>query len=118
MAKSPDHIYFVRRDQGEWNHVSKEEWVRAERAAGFVNTMGHPNEPGTHSFSNGLIEGRIVDIHYFKPDDYDWDPKYRDAVAPVVEAAKTWYDPKWKEEAQAEVLKQARKELFEGTNDE
>lgn len=39
--------------------VSKEEWVKAERRAGFNNTMGHPEEPGTGGFSGGGIRGRI-----------------------------------------------------------
>lgn len=121
MAKSPNKIYFLKHDDGPWEHVSKEEWVRAERNAGFVNTMGRPLEPGTSSFGatkhGRTVNGRIVNIEYFKPDDYDWDPAYRDAVTPVAEAAKIWFDPKWKDEAKAEVLEQARKAIFEGETD-
>lgn len=42
--------------------VSKEEWVKAERAAGFRNTMGHPEEPGTGGWSAGGISGSIERI--------------------------------------------------------
>jgi hypothetical protein len=39
--------------------VTKEQFVRAERAAGFRNTMGRPDEPATGSFSNGAVSGRV-----------------------------------------------------------
>lgn len=34
----------------QWREVTKEEYVNAERAAGFHNTMGQPDEPATASF--------------------------------------------------------------------
>ena len=43
----------------EWTEVSKEKFVRAERAAGFRNTMGRPDEPATGGFSGGGVEGRV-----------------------------------------------------------
>lgn len=43
-----------------WREVSKEEWVRAERAAGFRNTMGEPDEPATSSFSARRVAGTIT----------------------------------------------------------
>lgn len=43
----------------EPREVTKAEWVAAERAAGFINTMGRPDEPGTGGFGNGLIRGTI-----------------------------------------------------------
>lgn len=42
-----------------WEEVSKEVFVRAERAAGFRNTMGQPNEPATAGFFGNGIHGRI-----------------------------------------------------------
>lgn len=42
----------------EEREVTKEEFVAAERKAGFHNTMGQPLEPATASFSNGKISGR------------------------------------------------------------
>ncbi len=51
--------YFLERTVKE--EVTKKEWVRAERAAGFHNTMGKPDEPGTGGFSNGNIRG-IIEI--------------------------------------------------------
>jgi hypothetical protein len=47
--------YFLR----EWREVSKEEYVAAERRAGFHNTLGQPREPATSSFSTNGLEGRI-----------------------------------------------------------
>lgn len=44
------------------HEVSKAEFVSAERRAGFYNTLGQPDEPATHSFSNGRISGRQEDI--------------------------------------------------------
>ncbi len=35
----------------EEREVTKEEYVAAERRAGFYNTMGQPEEPATASFS-------------------------------------------------------------------
>lgn len=39
--------------------VSKEEWVAAERDAGFLNTMGRSEEPATWSWSGGHMSGRL-----------------------------------------------------------
>lgn len=115
MVVSPDKIYFLRYDNGPWENVSKQDWVRAERAAGFVNTLGRPDEPGTASFGSTVgdrhVDGRTVNVRYFKPGDYDWDPPYRDAVAPVVEAAKVWFDPRWEQEANAAGLEEAHELL-------
>lgn len=36
----------------QWREVTKEEYVRAERQAGFHNSMGQPNEPATTSFGD------------------------------------------------------------------
>lgn len=52
--------YLLKADwQEEWTEVSKEVWVRAERAAGFHNTMGRPDEPGTAGFGGGGVRGSI-----------------------------------------------------------
>jgi hypothetical protein len=51
--------YWLTLDGGKEHEVSKEEWVRAERAAGFHNTMGHYNDPGTASWSAMGNSGRI-----------------------------------------------------------
>lgn len=48
------------------HEVSKAEYVQAEREAGFHNTMGQPKEPGTASFSNGLISGRTFSQSFVK----------------------------------------------------
>jgi hypothetical protein len=59
MSEKKDR-YFLRR----WKEVTKEEFVAAEREAGFHNTMGEPpNEPATSSFSGKGIEGRQGFLH-------------------------------------------------------
>lgn len=44
----------------EEREVTREEFVRAERAAGFRNTLGRPDEPGTAGFSTDFMRGRVV----------------------------------------------------------
>ena len=43
----------------QWQEVSKEEFVQAERAAGFNNTMGQPDEPATSGFGGHGVRGRV-----------------------------------------------------------
>lgn len=42
-----------------WREVTKKEFVQAERAAGFHNTMGLPDELATGGFSGGGVRGRV-----------------------------------------------------------
>jgi len=52
--------YFLRVGSAtRWQEVTKEEWVSAERSAGFHNTMGRPDEPATAGFSNGSVSGTL-----------------------------------------------------------
>lgn len=51
--------YFITSDDGEEQEVTKEKFVAIERAAGFHNTMGHPNEPATAGFS-GRAHGHEI----------------------------------------------------------
>jgi hypothetical protein len=51
--------YFLTRDDDSEIEVSKAEFVRAERQAGFRNTMGQPSEPATGGFSNSTKDSRI-----------------------------------------------------------
>ena len=48
----------------ETREVTKEEFVAAERKAGFINTMNQPDEPATGGFSAGSgldeVHGRVV----------------------------------------------------------
>ncbi len=50
--------YFITRGDSPEQEVTEEEFVRAEREAGFYNTRGRPSEPATASFSSGRIAGR------------------------------------------------------------
>jgi hypothetical protein len=51
--------YFLAREGEPEREVTKQEWVRAERAAGFTNTRGQPCEPATASWSVPGSRGRI-----------------------------------------------------------
>jgi hypothetical protein len=54
--------YFIRtRGASAWESVTKEEYVRHERSAGFHNTLGQPFEPATSLFSSTSYgyEGRL-----------------------------------------------------------
>lgn len=46
--------YYVTRPGSPEKQVSKLEYVRAERANGFYNTLGKPDEPATASWSKTL----------------------------------------------------------------
>jgi len=51
--------FYLSDDYGQtWRQVSKEEYVRAERAAGFRNKLRQPKEPATGSWSRGSKAGR------------------------------------------------------------
>lgn len=52
--------YWVRYGDLNWVEVDEAEYVRVERAAGFHNTLGQPDKPGTAAFSNGVLEGTTI----------------------------------------------------------
>ena len=61
-----DHRFYLRADwQGEYQEVTREQWIRAERAAGFCPkgvSSTHPNYMytlATGGFSGGGVSGRI-----------------------------------------------------------
>lgn len=71
-------IYWVKiGDDGERERVTKEQWAAAERAAGFHNIMGRPNEPATGGFSSikadRSVYGRITSDET-PPKNYGWEP--------------------------------------------
>lgn len=45
------HKYFLTRGDQPEVEVTKEQFVSAERQAGFYNTMGRPDEPATGGFT-------------------------------------------------------------------
>lgn len=51
--------YFVSENGFPEQQVDKAGFVRAERSAGFRNTMGQPDEPATGGFSSGVLQGRV-----------------------------------------------------------
>jgi len=56
--------YYLTEGGSPEREVDKAEFVSAERRAGFVNTMGQPDEPGTAGFGgrdgDTEIRGRVV----------------------------------------------------------
>lgn len=58
-----DRYYLTEGDSPE-REVTKAEFISAERRAGFVNTMGEPDEPATAGFSGRAgdteVSGRVV----------------------------------------------------------
>jgi hypothetical protein len=62
--------FWVRENGEPWREVDKAGFVAMERRAGFRNTMGQPDEPGTGGFSSTYrpgqpdehtLEGTIID---------------------------------------------------------
>jgi hypothetical protein len=82
MASAELIRYFVRYGAEPWAEVEVAAFVSAERNAGFHNTMGRPAQPATGGFGNGHISGRVVYVAHATPDQYDFDPGFRDIVWP------------------------------------
>lgn len=56
--------YFLAREGGTEEEVTREEWIRAERSAGFYPKLPHNHPaywitPATGGFSSGNVSGRI-----------------------------------------------------------
>lgn len=62
--------YWIRENSGPWEEVDKARFVSAERRAGFHNTMGQPDEPGTGGWSHTYHPGQ--------PDEYSSEGTIRD----------------------------------------
>jgi hypothetical protein len=67
ITSPPPHqvTYLLSEDDGaSWRDVAKQEFVRAERAAGFWNTTGDQAEPATAGFSGPAnakqVRGRVL----------------------------------------------------------
>lgn len=56
---SVTETYYLTVGDGPEREVSKAEFVSAERAAGFRNTMGQPSEPATAAFGGHGVSGRV-----------------------------------------------------------
>lgn len=56
--------YWIRIDYGPWREVDKAGFVALERRAGFHNTMGQPNEPGTGGFFATHYPGTPFEEHF------------------------------------------------------
>jgi hypothetical protein len=59
MQEKKEPRYYLRK----WEEVTEKEYVDAERAEGFHNTLGQPDKPATSSFSGKTYEGRQGFLH-------------------------------------------------------
>lgn len=81
MATSePDILWMVKSGNDPWRAVSKEEWVRIERKAGFHNTAGKPGERATDIFNGNGHQGTGVYVEYLGDDSFIYDPELYDAI--------------------------------------
>jgi len=79
------YLYFLTEGGSPEREVTKAEFVSAERRAGFVNTMGQPEEPGTAGFGgrdgDTEIRGRMVYVPAERhPPGADAGPNYGEAA--------------------------------------
>lgn len=51
--------YFLTREGDQEKEVTKQEFVRAERSAGFRSPLGSSDEPATAGFSDNDVYGRV-----------------------------------------------------------
>lgn len=72
MVEIPDGVdeFQISDDGGEtWRTASKAEYVNHERRAGFRNTLGQPDEPGTAGFYSGRLAGRMYPLTKSRDED-------------------------------------------------
>jgi hypothetical protein len=74
--------WFLKGIVGTWIEVSKEEWIRAERSAGFRPKGEDRGQPATGGFGSNAINGRRINDESQRPEQYNWDPEFRDIVWP------------------------------------
>jgi hypothetical protein len=71
MSAQRQDRYFIKvGENSQWQEVTKEDYVSAERGAGFHNTMGRPDEPATAGFGNGHIHGSLSYGGVHLPEDF------------------------------------------------
>jgi hypothetical protein len=72
--------YFLKSDD-VWRETTRAGWIRAERGAGFQPKMASDNPLymdtlATGGFSNGNVTGWTVNMAYYKPENFAWDPTF------------------------------------------
>jgi hypothetical protein len=79
-------LHFLKKPDQNWEVVSKEEWVKAERASGFFPSAGqHPSSYATAGFSTGIMRGRRMSTTNIDPSTYAWDPEFRDIITKTIQ---------------------------------
>ena len=74
--------YFLRTVGTPWHEVSKEDFVRAERAVGFYPKGIDVGQPATGGFSGGAVEGRTVYTNHVTAKSYAWDEDFNKILFP------------------------------------
>ena len=72
--------YWVRLDGMRWQEATREQYIKAERAAGFYPKVG--DGIATGSFSGGGIEGRTTHGE-ITAEKYAWDPEFLEVAGPT-----------------------------------
>lgn len=73
-------------DGHTWREVTKLEYVALERAMGFNNTMGEPEEPATAAFSRNRVRGtQVIPVAVMQEDRFKLPPQH--AVGVMLEGA-------------------------------
>ena len=72
-----DERYWLRENKRAWREATREEFISAERAAGFHPKSGEGVATG--GFSNGALEGRVTYGEITK-ERYGYDPDFLAAV--------------------------------------
>jgi hypothetical protein len=59
LDDTPNRYFVAIGKNSRWQEVTKEDYVRAERQAGFYPTYGPDSEPCTGGFGTGAIQGTL-----------------------------------------------------------
>lgn len=69
------HRHFLRFGDGPWKEVTQEEWISAERSAGFHPKGEDRGQYATAGFGGNHVNGRTLS-NQATEDQYAWDPAF------------------------------------------
>lgn len=72
--------YFLKTDVHPWLEVTFEQFLQAERNAGF-RSHGGPGTLATGGFTGGGVSGRVISATATR-DSYDWDEAFMNVAFP------------------------------------
>jgi hypothetical protein len=80
-----DHLYFLKLGDGPYRHVSKSEWVSAERSAGFQPKGEDRGQPATGGFGGSAgVDGSIFSVEHGSVEAYE---EFNPALAAAIREA-------------------------------